>query len=181
MQPYVAFFRDSVPLRQLKVILQHEGYENIVINHSGNSLVFDTEQHGRETAVVISHILEDDLDEEPFVIVRSKVRLERLLAEQPDISGCGPLRVRFVLFDRPPRQPRMERSLAWANDQPGLELSYSREGAYLCLRGEMDRFGGPIAALSTILDQPALVVTTDMVEQAIRTVGEHETRLEASL
>ncbi|HHT20157.1 MAG TPA: DUF1697 domain-containing protein [Tissierellia bacterium] len=181
MHPYVAFFNEDVPLRQLKDSLENDGFENIDILHFAGGLVFDTENYGDEAATKLEHILEEEFDEDGFVIVRSRVRLSRLLQENPLLDECQEYRTRFLLFERPLIDSRKQAALAWAEPHPSFRLRFGREGGYLCFKGETDRLKRGLSQIEEKLRQPALAVTEDMVERAIEVVGEHEARLEASL
>lgn len=181
MHPYVAFFTDNVPLRQLKDSLKNEGFENIEILHSSGALVFDTESYGDEAATKLEHILEDEFDETGFVIVRSKVRMKRLVQENPLIDECMEFRTRYLLFERPLIESRKQEALEWAEPHPSFRLRFGQEGGYLCFKGESDRLHHGLAQIEEKLRQPVLAVTEEMVMRAIEIAGEHETRLEASL
>ena len=181
MRPYVVFFRNSIPLRQLSVIMTSEGYENIEIDFTSNSMVLDAEQHGRETATKLRHILQTELDEDGFNIVRSKVRMVRLLKQNPLKNQCPSSRMRFLLFERALDKERIASVINWAEDNPGLDVGFALEGATVCLRGESDRYSTSIQKIEEILNLPALDVTRDTIMRAIQIVGEHEKRLETSL
>lgn len=180
MQAYIIFFTPSVPLRQLKVTLAQEGYENIVINHGSHALVLDTEQYGQEMATKISHILKVEYDEPGFVIVRSEVRLERLLQqEKATIGDCNPAKLYFLLLDRPPAPERIDLATDFIQSKRGQRLHFGPEGAYLCLEGENDQLPRVIQQISAKLGQPVLSLNREQVEQSIEMVRGHEARLEA--
>lgn len=179
MQPYAAFFRDTVPLRQLKVILNQEGFEDVVIIHAAQALVFFTEHHGQETAVKIGHILSQELEEDNFVIVRSHVRLERLFQQNP-LEHCAN-GLRFLLFEEYVSDLQKAKALEWAQQQTDFTLAFHPEGAYMCLTGESDRFSHRIKQLEETIDQSTLDLTAEKLQRVIQVVGDYERRLEASL
>lgn len=181
MQTFMVFFRENLPLRQLKVLLTNEGYENIRLDHSGNSLVVDTEQDSRELTTKLNHLIEDMTDSSSGVVVRSRQRLERLLADHlKHDNHCPANRIRYLLFQTTPSPARIDE----VRSELSLDtsrLQFGQEGGYLCLKPEADRVKGLIEELEETLNSPILMRSHEAMERAVEKLREHERQLETKL
>lgn len=181
MQSFMVFFRENLPLRQLKLIFVDEGYDNIRLDHSGNSLVIDTEQDSYELATKLEHIIEDTTEERGTVIVRSKLRLEQLLSQNPlQQSDCSKNRIRFLLFQTSPAPDRLDQLYQSLELDPN-KIQFGAEGGYVCLSRESDRLQWYVDAIEEELNTKILVRSRDAIDRAIEMVGEHEKRIEKEL
>lgn len=178
MQTFMVFFRDSMPLRRLKLILRDEGYHNIRLDHDASSLVIDTDDESGELMTKLAHIIEDAMEEPGDVVVRSKGRLEQLMHHNPfQEETCQEHRMRYLLFQNSPSPDRIVRLSHDLALDPN-RIQFGPEGGYVCLPQDGDHLQWYVDSIEERLQTPTLVRTHGAIERAIHLVGEHEERLE---
>ena len=178
MQTFMVFFRESMPLRRLKLILRDEGYRNIRLDHDASSLVIDTDDESGELMTKIAHIIEDAMEDSGDVVVRSKSRLEQLLHQNPfQEATCPEQRTRYLLFQNSPSPDRIVRLSHDLALNPN-RIQFGPEGGYVCLSHDSEHLQRYIDSIEEYLKTPTLVRTHSALERAINLVGEHEERLE---